>query len=393
MNTHHASSRINTAIRSGLFISGLLFLSSCSAQESATATQTPEPIAATPPATSSTPLVTGLPDFTPLVAHVSPAVVSINTREQVQQRSRVMSNDPICQIWPDFPICQMQQQRPQPNNSAPRERPRGVGSGFVISKDGYILTNHHVVNGASSISVTFNDKKEYKAKLIGSDERTDVAVLKIEGSNFPVLTPANSDQLKVGQWVMAAGSPFGLQNTVTAGIVSAINRDTGDFVSFIQTDAAVNPGNSGGPLVDTSGNVVGINSQILSSNGAFAGVALAIPINDALKVADQIRSSGKVNRGRIGVSIQDISTENATVLGLKEPKGVLINGIVQGSAADKAGLQAGDVVLEANGSTINDARDFARLIGNSAPGTTFALNVWRDKKLWKMSITTASDKN
>jgi serine protease Do len=164
-------------------------------------------------------------------------------------------------------------------------------------------------------------------------------------------------------------------------------------VSFIQTDAAVNPGNSGGPLVDTSGNVVGINSQILSSNGAFAGVALAIPINDALKVADQIRTNGKVNRGRIGVSIQDISPDNATRLGLNDSNGVLVNGIEQGSAADKAGLRAGDVVIRVNETPINDARDFARLIGNSAPGTTFSLNVWRDKQLWKMSITTGSDKN
>ena len=256
-------------------------LSGCHAQESKPVQVTNTPVSSI--ATSSdgqagAPLVTGLPDFTRLVDFVAPAVVNIRVSEKVQSQSIPdMRDHPICQIWPDVPICNI---RPStPNGKVPTERVSGQGSGFITSSDGYILTNHHVVDGASTLTVILPDKREFKAKVIGSDERTDVAVLKIEATGLPFLRMTNSDKLRVGEWVMAAGSPFGLKNTITAGVVSAINRDTGDYVSFIQTDAAVNPGNSGGPLVNMSGEVIGINSQILSPSGAFSGVALAIPIN------------------------------------------------------------------------------------------------------------------
>lgn len=342
------------------------------------------------PGTSTAPLVTGLPDFSPLVSKISPAVVNIRTSEMAQPRGSSGNSDPICQIWPDFPLCLNQKNRSQPE-SAPRERLRGVGSGFLISADGYILTNHHVIDGASSIVVSMSDKKEYKAKVVGSDERSDVAVLKIEGANLPFLAAANSDNIKVGQWVMAAGSPFGLENTVTAGIVSAIKRDTGEYESFIQTDAAVNPGNSGGPLVNMSGEVVGINSQILSNSGAFAGIALAIPINEALKVADQIRSSGKVSRGRIGVAIGNIDEDIAKALGLPRASGSLVKTVEEGSAAANAGLQAGDVILKVDSRDIESSADFARMIGNSAPGTHYALLVWRQGKSVNLDVTVGAE--
>ena len=363
-------------------------LISCSGQDKTAQAATND--LATPAPTSAPVLVTGLPDFTKLVDHISPAVVNIRTTETVQARNQASGQDPICVFFPDFPPCLNQPQQAQPQAPS-QERTRGIGSGFIISKDGYILTNHHVIEGSSSITVSLNDKREFKATVVGSDPRTDVAVLKIEGTDLPILNAANSDDIKVGQWVMAAGSPFGLKNSVTAGIVSAINRDTGDYVSFIQTDAAVNPGNSGGPLVNMSGEVIGINSQILSSSGAFAGVALAIPINDALKVANQIRNTGSVNRGRIGVAITPVTDEMLGKLGLSTTEGVLIAEVEANSAAAHAGLRAGDVVLSIDGKAIIDPREFAHAIGESAPGTRFSLEVWRDKQRMTLDVTAAAD--
>ena len=360
----------------------------CSGQKKETkAPAAPESSIATPAKTPAAPLVTGLPDFTPLVDKIAPAVVNISTAEKVQSQSRA-GLDPICQMWPDFPMCAQRNAQPQGEG---KEQPRGVGSGFIVSADGYILTNHHVVDGASSIVVSLNDKREFKAKVVGSDERSDVAVLKIEGDNLPFLNTANSDEIKVGQWVMAAGSPFGLKNTVTAGIVSAIKRDTGEYESFIQTDAAVNPGNSGGPLVNMSGEVVGINSQILSSSGSFAGIALAIPINEALKVADQIRATGKVNRGRIGVAIGNVDEDIAKALGLPKASGAMIKTVESGSAAADAGLRAGDVVLKVDGHEVENSADFARMIGNSTPGTAFKFEVWRQGRAVSLDVTVGSD--
>ena len=362
---------------------GVLF--GCSGQKKETKATAPESSIATPAKTPAAPLVTGLPDFTPLVDKIAPAVVNISTAEKVQSRAGM---DPICQMWPDFPMCAQRNAQPQGDG---REQPRGVGSGFIVSADGYILTNHHVVDGASSIVVSLNDKREFKAKVVGSDERSDVAVLKIEGDGLPFLNTANSDEIKVGQWVMAAGSPFGLKNTVTAGIVSAIKRDTGEYESFIQTDAAVNPGNSGGPLVNMSGEVVGINSQILSNSGSFAGIALAIPINEALKVADQIRATGKVNRGRIGVAIGNVDEEIAKALGLPKASGAMIKTVEPDSAAAHAGLRAGDVVLKVDSHEVENSADFARVIGNSTPGSAFKFDVWRQGQAVSLNVTVGSD--
>ncbi|TDR31674.1 trypsin-like peptidase domain-containing protein [Hydromonas duriensis] len=348
---------------------------------------------ATPAKTPAAPLVTGLPDFTPLVDKVAPAVVNIRVAEKVQIGQANSQLNMICQMWPDFPACRM---RPEQKNvpdgdSGSNERQTGVGSGFLISADGYILTNHHVVNGASTITVSLNDQREFKAKLVGSDARTDVAVIKIEGESFPFLYPADSDNIKVGQWVMAAGSPFGLKNTVTAGIISAIKRDTGELVPFIQTDAAVNPGNSGGPLVNMSGEVVGINSQILSNSGSFAGIALAIPINEALNVAEQIRTTGKVNRGRIGVAIASVEADSIKSLGLPKATGAWIKEVEPNSAADQAGLRANDVVLKVNQQVIENSTDFARIIGNSTPGTPFTFDVWRAGRTIMLEVTAGKD--
>lgn len=364
----------------------LAALISCTGQDKAAHAQASPSFSSNITNISSAPLVTGLPDFTQLVDHVAPAVVSIRTTEKVQPRAMSRGQDPICAFFPDFPPCQMQEQQPRAPQAAPQERTRGMGSGFIISNDGYILTNNHVVAGASTIIVTLTDKREFKAKVIGRDERTDVALIKIEGSNFPTLKTTNSDNIKVGQWVMAAGSPFGLKNSVTAGIVSAINRDTGDYVSFIQTDAAVNPGNSGGPLVNMSGEVVGINSQILSTNGAFAGVALAIPINDALKVADQLKASGKIERGRIGVQIADIDEQQMATLGLNSKEGALVTEVEARSAAAKAGIIPGDVVLKIDNTPIKNGRDLAHRIGEAKPGTTFVVEIWRDKAVKRTEV-------
>ena len=370
-------------------------LSGCNAQESS-----PTAVANAPTASSiatpaegqaNAPLVTGLPDFTRLVDFVTPAVVNIRVSEKVQaQTGSDMRGHPICQIWPDVPICNIKPAAP--NANAPTERVAGQGSGFITSNDGYILTNHHVVNGASTLTVILPDKREFKARVIGSDERTDVAVLKIDATDLPFLKMANSDKLRVGEWVMAAGSPFGLKNSVTAGVVSAINRDTGEYVSFIQTDAAVNPGNSGGPLVNMSGEVVGINSQILSPSGAFSGIALAIPINDVLKVAEQLRANGKVEHGRIGVGIAPVNEENMQALGLSKEQGIVITQVEAGSPAAQAGLKAGDVVTQVNGVAINSVGDFARTIGEAKPGTSLQLAVWRDKRSMSLNVTVVQAK-
>lgn len=337
-------------------------------------------------------MVTGLPDFTKLADYVSPAVVNIRVSEKVAaQQGMDLRGHPICLIWPDIPGCNTRS-APQSGNSAPTEREAGQGSGFITSQDGYILTNHHVVNGASTITVVLPDKREFKAQVIGSDARTDVALIKIDATGLPFLRMADSNKLKVGEWVMAAGSPFGLKNTITAGVVSAINRDTGDYLSFIQTDAAINPGNSGGPLVNMSGEVVGINSQILTPSGAFSGIALAIPINDALQVAEQLRTKGKVERGRVGVGIEPVTEDMAKQLGLPKAQGVLIAQVEGGSPAAQAGLQVGDVVTKINGSNVESLRDFARYVGESKPGTQLQLEVWREGRSQNVNMTVGTAK-
>ena len=397
MNRHHLFSRIGKRywlLPSLLFaLSGALV--GCQAQESNTAAVTPQesPIHTPAPAQQGAPLVTGLPDFTKLVDYVSPAVVNIRVSEKVSaQQGMDLRGHPICMIWPDLPGCSGRAAPNAGGGNAPTERESGQGSGFITSQDGYVLTNHHVINGASSITVALPDNREFKAQVIGSDARTDVALLKIDATNLPFLRMADSNKLKVGEWVVAAGSPFGLKNTITAGVVSAINRDTGDYLSFIQTDAAINPGNSGGPLVNMSGEVIGINSQILTPSGAFSGIALAIPINDALQVAEQLRTKGKVERGRVGVSIQPVSEDMAKELGLSKAQGVVIAQIEAGSPAAQAGLQAGDVVTKINGANVESVRDFARYIGESKPGTRLQLDIWREGRGQNVEMTVGEAK-
>ena len=392
MNRHHLFSRIGKRywlLPSLLFaLSGALV--GCHAQENNTAAVTPQesPIHTPAPTQQGAPLVTGLPDFTKLVDYVSPAVVNIRVSEKVSaQQGMDLRGHPICMIWPDLPGCSGRAAPNAGGGNAPTERESGQGSGFITSQDGYVLTNHHVINGASSITVALPDNREFKAQVIGSDARTDVALLKIDATNLPFLRMADSNKLKVGEWVVAAGSPFGLKNTITAGVVSAINRDTGDYLSFIQTDAAVNPGNSGGPLVNMSGEVIGINSQILTPSGAFSGIALAIPINDALQVAEQLRTKGKVERGRVGVSIQPVTENMAKELGLSKAQGVVIAQVEAGSPAAQAGLQAGDVVTKINGAVVESIRDFARYIGESKPGTRLQLEVWREGRSQIQELT------
>lgn len=345
----------------------------------------------------------GLPDFSDLVDRVGPAVVNIRTTQKVSQGPQGMPgfpgmdpNDPFFEFFRRFmpPGTPMPGQPGQPGQTprgapqAPdREVPSGVGSGFVIDSDGFLLTNHHVVDGAESIIVTFPDKREFKGKVIGSDQRTDVALVKIEGKNFPSLKIGNIANTKVGQWVVAIGSPFGLENSVTAGIVSAKGRDTGEYLPFIQTDVAVNPGNSGGPLLNLDGEVIGINSQIYSRTGGFMGISFAIPIDEAMRVAKQLRETGKVNRGRIGVGIGEVDKDVAKALGLDSAMGALVGSVGKDSPADKAGVIAGDIILRFDSKKVEKASDLPRIVGETKPGTKVNMVLWRKGAEKTVAIT------
>jgi len=343
--------------------------------------------------------VTGLPDFTGIVAQVDSAVVNIRTTATVPVRGGGgnRGNDPYELFrWffgPDFaPPGAVPPQRAPQQPQQPQERtvPRGVGSGFFISEDGFILTNNHVVADATDIYVTLTDGREFEAKVIGSDERTDVALIKIDvEEKMAALTVGDARALKKGQWVLAIGSPFGLESTVTAGIVSAIGRDTGDYLPFIQTDVAVNPGNSGGPLLTLDGKVVGINSQIISRSGGFMGISLAIPIDEAMRVVAQLKESGRVTRGRIGVSIGEVSKDVAAAIGLPRAEGALVSGVEPDAPADAAGVQAGDVILSFNGQPITRRSDLPRIVGETRPGTAAKMDVWRKGKRITLTVTVA----
>jgi serine protease Do len=261
------------------------------------------------------------------------------------------------------------------NDDEPQQR--GVGSGFIFSADGYIMTNAHVVDGADELLVTLPDKREFKARLIGADKRTDVALVKIDATGLPFVKIGDSAKVRVGEWVMAIGSPFGFENTVTAGIVSAKARDTGDYVPFIQTDVAINPGNSGGPLINMRGEVIGINSQIYSRSGGFMGISFAIPMEEALRVSDQLRANGRVIRGRIGVQIGPVTKEVAEAIGLGKPAGALVQNVEAAGPADKAGVEAGDIIVKVDGRPVEKSADLPRMIGAIKPGTKTTLQIFR----------------
>jgi serine protease Do len=338
--------------------------------------------------------VRGLPDFTDLVEQVGPSVVNIRTLEKVRPTGPAGSaaDEEMQELFRRFfgvPMPNAPRQAPRQNRPQEEAQPRGVGSGFILSADGLIMTNAHVVDGADEVLVTLTDKREFKARIVGADKRTDVAVVKIQATGLPAVKVGDVSRLRVGEWVMAIGSPFGLENTVTAGIVSAKQRDTGDFLSFIQTDVAINPGNSGGPLINMRGEVVGINSQIYSRSGGFMGISFAIPMDEAMRVSEQLRSSGRVSRGRIGVQIAPVTKDVAESIGLGKAQGVLVRGIEEGSPADKAGIEAGDIITRFDGKAIEKPADLPRAVGNTKPGSQVSISIFRRGSVKDMSITVA----
>lgn len=339
-------------------------------------------------------IVRGLPDFTELVEQVGPSVVNIRTLEKVRpnEASSGGPDEEMQELFRRFfgvPIPNAPRQAPRQNRPQEDAQPRGVGSGFILSADGFIMTNAHVVDGADEVLVTLTDKREFKARIVGADKRTDVAVVKIQATGLPAVKVGDVSRLRVGEWVMAIGSPFGLENTVTAGIVSAKQRDTGDYLPFIQTDVAINPGNSGGPLINMRGEVVGINSQIYSRSGGFMGISFAIPMDEAMRVSEQLRVSGRVSRGRIGVQIAPVTKEVAESIGLGKTQGVLVRGVEEGSPADKAGLEAGDIITRFDGKAIDKPADLPRAVGNTKPGSKVGITVFRRGGTKDMSITVA----
>lgn len=349
--------------------------------------------------------VRALPDFTDLVDQVGPAVVNIRTVERVAQRSgsggaangemdqemQEFLRRFFGQNMPNMPGTPRQGPRSSPQPQEPQEesRPRGVGSGFILSPDGYVMTNAHVVEDASEVVVTLTDKREFKAKIIGADKRTDVAVVKIDATGLPALKVGDVSKLRVGEWVMAIGSPFGLENTVTAGIVSAKQRDTGDYLPFIQTDVAINPGNSGGPLINMRGEVVGINSQIYSRSGGFMGISFSIPIDEAIRVSEQLRTTGRVSRGRIGVQIDRVSKDVAESIGLGTGQGVLVRSVEAGSPGEKGGIEAGDIITKFDGKVVDKPSDLPRMVGNTKPGTRSTVTVFRRGASRDLTVTIA----
>lgn len=327
---------------------------------------------------------TELPDFTEMVEKQGPMVVNISTTQTLSKNQALRGipkskgDDPFAEFFRRF-------EPPVPHDQETQSR----GSGFIISDDGYLLTNAHVISDANTITVRLTDKREFKAKVVGTDKRTDLALLKIEANGLPKIVKGNPNLLKVGEWVIAIGSPFGFDSSVTVGIVSAKGRSLPQesYVPFIQTDAAINPGNSGGPLFNMKGEVIGINSQIYSRSGGYQGLSFAIPIDVALSVKDQLQKSGKVTRGKIGVGVQAVTKELAESFGLKNTQGALIGNVERGSPGDKAGLQPGDVVLAFNGKTVERSIDLPRMVGLLKPNEKATLKVWHDGKEKSVDIT------
>jgi serine protease Do len=329
----------------------------------------------------------GLPDFTELYEQQGPAVVSID----VTQKSRRSAMPELSEDDPFYEFFRRFGQIPR-NTPRPRDfEQQSTGSGFILSADGYILTNAHVVDEASEVSVKLTDKREFKAKVIGTDKRTDVALLKIEATGLPKVTIGDPEKLKVGEWVAAIGKPFGLENTITAGIVSAKGRElpNENLVSYIQTDVPINPGNSGGPLFNLKGEVVGVNSMIYSRTGGSMGLAFAIPIDVAINVTKQIQEKGRVTRSRIGVQIQEVSRETADAFGLAKASGALVNSVEKGGPADKAGIEQGDIIVKADGRNVSSSAELPRIITAVKPGTRIVLQVWHKGAIKDINVTVA----
>ena len=335
-------------------------------------------------ATVSAPLVTGLPDFTRLVEQVGPAVVNVEAKHKakqvrMQQRQGLPDDPDMPEIFRRFFGPGM------PFPGAPDVmRPGGtsLGSGFIISADGDVLTNQHVVDGADEVRVKLSDGRVFDARVVGTDKQSDVALLKINATGLPSLRLGASSAVRAGQWVVAMGSPFGLDHSVTAGIVSAVGRSNPasgqGYVPFIQTDVAINRGNSGGPLMDTRGDVVGINSQIFSNSGGFEGISFAIPIDTAMSAVKQLKATGRVSRGKLGVMMQAVTADSARAVGLPDTNGALVSDVESGSGAAKAGVQPMDVIRSLNGTRITDPGDLAPIVGAQAPGARVQLGVWRN---------------
>jgi len=328
-----------------------------------------------------------LPDFTGLVEKHGAAVVNISA----VQTSNTLNNQTIPEIPgipENSPFYDFFKRHMQPFSGPRKAEPRSLGSGFIISSDGYILTNAHVVETADEITVKLNDKREFVAEVIGTDRKTDIALIKIKAMDLPKVTQGNPETLRVGEWVVAIGSPFGFEHSVTAGIVSAKGRSLAqeNYVPFIQTDVAINPGNSGGPLFNMKGEVVGINSQIYSRTGGFMGLSFAIPINVATEIADQLKISGKVNRGRIGVMIQEVTKELAESFGLTGNNGALVVSVEKGGPADLAGIKARDIILKFDEKEITTSADLPRIVGNTKPGSKVSIQIWRDSAFKTIKI-------
>ncbi len=332
-----------------------------------------------------------LPDFTDLVERQSPAVVNIATVQEGRQARRGQRMPDTDEMFDFFRRMLPPEMSPRdPRRGTPHMPPRhGQGSGFIISGDGYILTNTHVVDDVDEVVVKLHDKREFRAKVVGKDARTDVALIKINADKLPTVTIGTPDRLRVGEWVLAIGAPFGFENSVTAGIVSAKGRSLPqeNYVPFIQTDVAVNPGNSGGPLFNMKGEVVGMNSQIISRSGGYMGLSFAIPIDVAMDIAQQLKTGGKVDRGRLGVMIQEVTADLADSFGLKKPEGALVAEVEPGSPADKAGIQVSDIILRFNGHAIKDSIDLPRMVGATKPGTKAKLGVWRKGATKELEVT------
>ena len=335
-----------------------------------------------------------LPDFTKLVEQEGGAVVNIQASRTNENTTLASGEDNIDQLPENDPFSEFFK-RLQPNQAdlvEPGDDEYNFGSGFLISSDGYILTNTHVLSGMNSIKVVLNNRREYSARLVGSDTQTDIALLKIDAQGLPTVKIGDPKTLRVGEWVAAIGAPFGFDNSVTAGIVSAKGRSlpNENYTPFIQTDVAINPGNSGGPLFNLRGQVVGVNSQIYSQSGGFMGISFAIPIDVAMNVADQLRRNGKVERGRIGVVIQEVNYDLAKSFGLQAANGALISQVTPGGPADKAGLQPGDIVQSVNGENVKASSDLPVLVGMMPPGTQLTLGIWRNGKREEVQVTLGS---